>query len=301
MNFGTRTDEAESRRIIERALERGATSFDTANMYGQGASETILGKALAGRRDQVRLATKVGLFKLNGQFEGLGKARVLKALDESLQRLKTEAVDLYYLHKPDPSTPIGETLEAIAELLAAGKIRSWGVSNYASWQVLELDLLCDARGIPRPAVSQLLYNLLIRQLDIEYFAFAKRFPIHTAVFNPLCGGMLARAAAPGTAVPKGTRLESNAIYRRRYWNDSLLELAQRYGALAREEKLDLVTLAYAWLSGRPGVDSIIAGPGTVAHLDAALDGCAATVSASARGRIDELYRAHLGSDANYAR
>ncbi len=301
MNFGTRTDERESRRIIERALERGATCFDTANMYGQGASETILGKALAGRRSQVQLATKVGLFKVNGQPEGLARQRVLQALEESLQRLQTDAVDLYYLHKPDPSTPITETLDAIAQLLAAGKIRSWGVSNFASWQIVEIDLLCDARGLPRPAVSQLLYNLLIRQLDVEYFAFARRFPIHTAVFNPLCGGMLARALAPGSAVPRGTRLESNPIYRRRYWNDSLLALAQGYAELAREEQLDLVTLAYAWLAARPGVDSIIAGPGTVAHLDAALDGCAATVSPSARERIDALYRDHLGTDATYAR
>lgn len=301
MNFGARTPAPEARRIVDRAIERGVTFFDTANMYGDGESERILGDALRGRRETVQLATKVGLLRRGGKPEGLSKGRVIAAIDESLARLKTDYVDLYYLHAPDPSTPILETLEGIALLLESKKIRAWGISNYAAWQIVEIDLHCAARGLARPAVSQVLYNLLVRQLDVEYFAFARQFPIHTTVYNPLAGGLLARSPSPGDSFPKGSRFETNPIYRKRYWSDPMFSRAEQYRELARGEGLDLLTLAYAWLVGRPGVDSILAGPGSLAHLDAAIDGCAATLSPAARVRIDEVHRGFLGTDASYAR
>jgi aryl-alcohol dehydrogenase-like predicted oxidoreductase len=216
---------------------------------------------------------------------------VLAAADESLKRLGRDFVDLYYLHVPDPKTPMVETLEAISALLKSGKIKTWGVSNYASWQILEIDQLCDSAGLPRPAVSQVLYNVLVRQLDVEYFAFARKHPIHTTVYNPLAGGMLAG----------GTRGKSNAMYGRRYWNASLFELAEKYRALATEHGLDLVTLAYAWVAARPGVDSVLTGPGTLAHLEASIDACAVKLSPELNAKIDEVHKAYLGTDASYAR
>ncbi|MFL5319842.1 MAG: aldo/keto reductase, partial [Myxococcaceae bacterium] len=224
--------------------------------------------------------------------EGLSPSRVKAAIDESLQRLGTDYVDLYYLHKPDPQTPIEQTLEAVHGILQAGKARSWGVSNYASWQIFEINALCDARKMPRPRVSQVLYNLLVRQLDIEYFAFTSKHPIHTTVYNPLAGGLLARAT---------TRLSTNKMYARRYASEALGGLRDRYEELAREAGLSLVTLAYAWLAGTKGVDSILAGPGSLPHLDAAIDAVAVPVSAELRTKIDELHRDFLGTDARYAR
>jgi aryl-alcohol dehydrogenase-like predicted oxidoreductase len=253
-----------------------------------------LGAALGARRSQVQLHTKVGLLKR----EGLGKARVLAAADESLARLNTDQIDLYYLHAPDPKTPVEETLEAIAALLEAKKIRAWGVSNFAAWQVLELNLRCDALGLPRPARSQVLYNLLVRQLDVEYFAFARRHPIHTTVFNPLAGGLLARASGE---LPKGSRLEKNALYRKRYWSDPLRALTEALRSLGEAQGVDLVTLSYAWLAGAPGVDSILSGPGTLEHLEAALRGCAVVLDPSLRAAIDAAHQAYLGTDARYAR
>jgi aryl-alcohol dehydrogenase-like predicted oxidoreductase len=300
MNFGARTPAAEAKRIVDRALERGASFFDTANLYGEGASERLLGEALRGRRDRAQIATKVGLLR-RGKPEGLSAARVTAALAESLQRLGTDFVDLYYLHAPDPSTPISQTLDALQELMHAGKIRAWGVSNHAAWQILELQAACDARGMPRPAVSQVLYNMLVRQLDIEYFAFARRYPIHTTVYNPLAGGLLARTPSPGAPAPPGSRLETNKLYRARYGSDALLQLAERFGELAQAEGMELVTLAYAWLAGRPGVDSVLAGPASVPHLDAALDGCAVKLSPEVRAKADALHRSFVGTDASYAR
>ena len=188
LNFGKRTTAAESERIVERALERGLVFFDTANAYVDGDSERILGRALRSRRDQVGIATKVGFGRVQGKSEGLSPARVLAALDESLGRLGTDYVDLYYLHVPDYTTPIEQTLDAVQQLLSAKKILHFGISNYASWQILAFMMSCDRRGIERPVASQVLYNLLIRQLDIEYFKFVREHPIHTSVYNALAGG-----------------------------------------------------------------------------------------------------------------
>lgn len=300
MNFGGRTREAEAVAIVHRALERGVTHFDTANLYNDGESERILGAAIKGRRDGVVIATKAGLFKR----EGLGKGRLLAAADESLRRLGIDQIDLYYLHAPDPKTPLEETLTGVQALLESGKVRAWGVSNFASWQVGDLNRLCAARPMARPTYSQLLYNLLVRQLDLEYFAFTRAHPIHTTVYNPLAGGLLARAPEVGSQPPPGSRFATNPIYPGRYWNDALIELAGRYAVLAREAGLSPVALAYGWLAGRAGVDSVLCGPGSLEHLDAGLDGCALAASAELqrlRPHVDAIHRSFQGTDASYAR
>jgi len=301
MNFGKRTPAAEARRIVDRALERGVRFFDTANVYGNGESERILGQALRGRREEVGLATKVGLARIQGRPEGLSAARVERALEESLERLGTSYVDLFYLHQPDPATPLEETLEGMGRLLRAGKARHWGVSNFAAWQILELNQLCDARGLPRPAVSQVLYNVLVRQIELEYLPFTRRHPLHTTVYNPLAGGVLTGRYAPGAPLPSDSRLSSNRIYQGRYGSGRLLEQVEALRAVAQAEGMDLVTLAYAWLAGRPGVDSVLVGPGSVEHLDAALEAWSRPLSPEALARIDELHQAFLGTDARYAR
>ena len=310
MNFGKRTDEAEARRIIDRALERGVTLLDTANAYTDGESERIVGRALQGRRDRALIATKVGLARVGGELsglirtggraEGLSRSRILAACDESLLRLGTDYVDLYYLHAPDRETPIEETLSAIAELLRAGKIRAWATSNFASWQVLEMMTWCDREGVPRPVMAQQIYNLLVRQLDIEYFAFAGKYGHHTAAYNPLAGGLLARPDAAGEPA-KGSRFDANPMYQKRYWTAALHSRVEDYRALARELGMSLVTLAYAWLASRSAVDSILIGPGTAQHLNDALDACERRLDPATMERIDALHRAHQGTDAVYAR
>ncbi len=301
MNFGARTPAAEAGRIVARALERGAVFFDTANLYGNGESERLLGQALRGRQDTVGVATKVGLGRLKGQAEGLSGAQVKRAVEDSLKRLGRDSVDLLYLHAPDPSTPPEETLEAVHGLLRAGKVRHWGVSNFAAWQVLELRGLSEARGMPPPAVSQVLYNLVVRQVEVEYLPFTRRYPVHTTVYNPLAGGLLSGRYTAGAPLPEGSRLQGNRLYQRRYGSERLLELTGHLRTVAEEAGLTLLELAYAWLAGRPGVDSVLAGPATVEHLDAALDACARVLPAEVESKVDEVYRTWLGTDATYAR
>lgn len=301
MNFGKRTNEAESVKIVHRAMERGIVLFDTANAYVEGESERVLGRALRDRRDRALIATKVGFGRVVGKPEGLSRARILAAIDESLSRLGTDYVDVYYLHVPDYATPVEESLGAIETLLASGKIRSWAVSNYASWQVLEMFHLAERQGMPRPVMSQMLYNVLIRQLDIEYFRFAQRHGLHTTVYNPLAGGLLAGKFVSPEVSQKGTRFEKNALYQKRYWTAPFFARVEAYGDVAKTEGMSLVDLAYAFLAGHPHVDSILVGPGSVEHLDAAIDGCAKVISPEGRRRIDELHVEFQGTNASYAR
>lgn len=301
MNFGKRTPAAEAERIVARALERGVTFFDTADAYADGESERILGRALRGARDRVIVATKVGAGRVGGKPEGLSRAVILKAIDESLARLSTDHVDVYYLHVPDHAVPLEESLDAMSELARAGKIRALGVSNYASWQILDMMALADAGRAPRPVVSQVMYNLLVRQIEIEYAAFTRRHPIHTTVYNPLAGGLLSGRHARGAAAEKGSRFDKNRMYQGRYWSERFFDLVDAYAEVAREEGTSLVDLSYAWLAGRPHVDSILVGPASVAHLDAALDAVGRTLSPAAGERIDAIHRAYLGTDASYVR
>jgi aryl-alcohol dehydrogenase-like predicted oxidoreductase len=303
MNFGKRTTPAESERIVRRALEHGIGLFDTANAYNGGESERILGRALGRDRSRVLVATKVGLDRVGpgGKPEGLSSAAVSRAIDASLDRLGTDAVDLYYLHAPDHATPIERTLDAMAGVVRAGKVRSWAVSNYASWQILEMNALASERGLGAPAVSQVLYNALNRQLEIEYFAFASRFALHTTVYNPLAGGLLTGKHRYDDAPAKGSRFDQNAMYTRRYWTRAMFERVGELRSVADDAGLTLVDLAYAWVAARADVDSILVGPGTVEHLDDAVAAVSRTLPRDLLARVDDLHRVWTGTDTNYVR
>lgn len=301
MNFGKRTPAAESERIIRRALERGVTVLDTANVYADGESERIVGRALRGVRDRVQIATKVGAARAGNRAEGLSRAAIHKAIDESLARLGMDHVDVYYFHVPDHATPIEESLAAMGELCAAGKVRALGVSNYAAWQILEMMTLAGTRGTPKPVISQVMYNLLIRQIEVEYAPFSRKYPIHDTVYNPLAGGLLSGRHARTGETERGSRFEKNRMYKGRYWSDRFFDLVDALRGVADAEGMSLVELSYAWLAAQPHVDSILVGPASIEHLDAALDAVKKPISPEARARIDELHVAYSGTDARYVR
>ena len=301
MNFGKRTPADESERIVRRALERGIRVFDTANAYNAGEAERILGRALGRDRDGVVVATKVGFGRVAGKPEGLSPAAIERAIRGSLERLGTDRVDVYYLHVPDHATPIEQTLDAMKQEVDAGRVGAWGVSNYASWQILEMNHLAAARSLAPPVVSQVIYNVLHRQLDIEYFAFARRCPIHTTVYNPLAGGLLVGKQRAGQAPTPGSRFDDNAFYQRRYYTAAMFERVEALRAVAKSEGTTMVALAYAWVAARPGVDSILVGPASVEQLDDAVEAVGRTLSNDALARIDELTREWNGTDTSYVR
>ena len=275
MNFGTRTPEPEAQRIVQRALERGLTMFDTANVYDEGESERILGRALGKRRGQARIATKMGIGKMSAP-EGLAPERVPAALEHS--------------------RPIEPALEAMQKLIRAGKVGAFGVSNFASWQMVEM-----SQAGMKPRVSQQMYNLLVRQLEIEYFRFAKKYGVHTTVYNPLAGGMLAGKLKRDAPLPPGSRFDKNPMYQRRYISDRFFDLADAFARLAAEADRTPVELAYQWVAARPGVDSILLGPASVEQLDAAIEAVPKPLPREVIDRADDLYRAFQGTDASYAR
>lgn len=305
MNFGRRTPEDESRKILARALELGIVHIDTANAYNDGASERIVGEAVKGKRDEVVIATKCGFGRVAGKPEGLSRARLLEACDASLQRLGTDWIDIYYLHVPDHDTPIDETLDAVAELIEKKKIRAWGVSNYAAWQIVEMMHRADAKSsgprLPRPVIAQQLYNILLRQLDVEYFPFALEYKLHTTVYNPLAGGLLSGKHSRDGSTQGGTRFDKNRLYQGRYFTEAMFDRVDALAKLASAEKMSLLELSYSWIAGAPGVDSILLGPASVAQLEEGVRGCTRWLSPEVRGLVDVQHRLWLGTDTYYVR
>ena len=187
------------------------------------------------------------------------------------------------------------------ELVNEGKVRQCGVSNYASWQILEIMNSAESMGLRKLVVAQQLYNLLIRQLDLEYARFAARYSLHTMVYNALAGGLLSGKHQPGGEIVPGSRFDGNKLYQRRFWTERFLALTQSCKSVAESEGMTLSRFAYAWLGSSPLVDSILIGPATIAQLDEAIEACTLKLSPEVCRRVDEIHIAFVGTDTSYAR
>lgn len=250
-NFGSRVDLAGTRRVVDAALDAGVTFLDTAELYGSGGdSERFLGEALEGRRDRVVLATKFGW----GSEHGDGSAEtVRRAIDGSLERLRTDHVDLYYLHRPDPDTPIAETLGALDELVRAGKVRAIGCSNFSAAQLAEADRVAHEQGVTRFTVLQNHYSLLERRDDDEVLPLCRELGIAYIPYFPLASGLLTGKYHRGEPAPDGTRLAGREI------EDERFARVEALAAFAEERGHSLLELAISALASTPGMGSVIAG------------------------------------------
>jgi aryl-alcohol dehydrogenase-like predicted oxidoreductase len=285
MPFGAQADQAASTRMVDDCLEAGVNFFDTANMYNLGRAETVLGQALGARRAQVVLASKVRYRMGEGADDaGLSRAAIRKALEDSLKRLGTDFLDLYYLHWPDYDTPIEETLEAMEEAVRSGKVRYPAISNYAAWQVAEIFGIAERHGYHPPHVSQPMYNLLARGIEDEYLPFARRFGVSVVVYNPLAGGLLTGKHSREHGPIAGTRFDSNKLYMGRYWHDDYFAAVEELRTIAADTGKTLVELALQWVLGQEQVDSVILGASRPEQL-------AENLKASENGRLDEATRA----------
>jgi aryl-alcohol dehydrogenase-like predicted oxidoreductase len=250
-NFGGRIDRAATEAVVEAALDAGVTFFDTAEVYGSGGdSERFLGEILEGRRDRVVLATKFGW----GQQVGDGSAeRVRAALAGSLERLRTDHVDLYYLHKPDPSTPIAETLGVLDELVQEGQAHAIGCSNFSAVQLAEADRVARERGTTRFTVLQNQYSLLARGDDADVLPLCRELEVSYIPYFPLASGLLTGKYRRGEPAPPGTRLSGRTIEEERF------DRVEALAAFAEERGHTLHELAVSALASTPGIGSIIAG------------------------------------------
>ena len=206
MMFGDRTDAAEAQRIVDAAFDAGVNFIDTADAYSTGTSEKIVGAAIRANRQRWILATKVGnVMTAKPHDGGLSRRWVLRACDDSLARLSTDYIDVYYLHKDDPDTPIAETVGAIGDLIRGGKIRYFGVSNYRGWRIAEVVAECEAQGVPLPVVCQPYYNLLNRQPEVEILPACDYYGLGVAPYSPIARGVLTGKYA-SNALPEGSRV-----------------------------------------------------------------------------------------------
>jgi aryl-alcohol dehydrogenase-like predicted oxidoreductase len=268
MTFGDTVDEATATQIVAAALDAGVTWFDTANSYSDGRCEEIVGRILAGRNG-ITLATKVGQPQSElGSEQLLSPANVRRSVDASLIRLGRDRVELLYLHKPDRTTPIADTLSEVARLIHDGKIERFGVSNFSAWQIAEIVATAREVGAPPPVISQQLYNLLARRLEEEYQEYAVTSGLPTAIYNPLAGGLLTGRYAAESAAGHGRFSDARNAreYRARYWDGRFFAAVEALAAIADGTGVPLAEFALRWSVGRPAVQSVLVGGSRVAHI-----------------------------------
>ncbi len=267
MTFGSQVDEPAAFRIIDRCLDAGVNFFDTANVYNKGASEVMVGKTLKGRRDKVILASKVrGKMGEAPDESGLSRAAIERGIEESLRRLQTDYLDLYYLHQPDYAVPIEESLEAMERLVKQGKVRYPASSNYSGWQVGQMQWVAQKNGYKPATVTQPMYNLLARGIEQEYLPMAKEFGVSTVVYNPLAGGLLT-GKQQRDAPLKGARFDGNQMYLSRYWHAEDFDAVGELLDIARKAGRSPVSLALNWLLRHTPIDCVILGASKLEQLD----------------------------------
>ncbi len=272
-NFGMRLDYEQSAAVVEAALDAGINFFDTADIYGGGRSEEYLGRALGSRREDVLIATKFAMPVGDGPFtRGGSRHYIERAVAASLARLGTDYIDVYQMHQPDPDTPIGETLEALSDLVHRGVVRYIGHSNFSGWQIANADWVSRSRGLARFVSAQNEWSLLQRKVEAEVMPACREFGLGQLPFFPLASGFLTGKYRRGEPLPEGTRLAAwqQAMPARidaltADSNFDLLEALERYAADRGRSILDL---ALSWLASDPAVSSVIAGATKPEQIDA---------------------------------
>ncbi|MBL0389111.1 aldo/keto reductase [Tumebacillus sp. ITR2] len=281
MSFGRWIDEAASVALLDRALELGINFIDTANFYGKGqdepvaygtgASEEILGRALKKRRHDVVLATKVGLSMGHGpNSSGLSRVHILREVEQSLQRLQTDYIDLYQVHRFDPNTPLEETLRALDDLVRQGKVRYIGCSNYAAWQIAKSHGISERHNLAKFISVQPQYSLLARDVEREILPFAESEGVGVIVYSPMARGMLSGKYASATDVVPESRAAHGERMLQTLFSARNFTLVEKLKPLAEKTELPLAQFALAWVLNNRTVTSAIIGATKMHHIDDAV-------------------------------
>jgi aryl-alcohol dehydrogenase (NADP+) len=299
MTFGVQCGEQESFAILDRAAEGGVTFLDTSNSYPHGGgvelhgrTEEIIGRWLQGRRHDFVVATKCfGVMGPHPFHRGASRKHVFDAVEGSLRRLRTDHIDLYQLHHPDPETPIDETLEALDDLVRSGKVRYVGCSNFLAYQVARALGRSELRGLARFASVQPRYNLLFREVERELLPLCREEGVGVIAYNPLAGGMLTGKHDPGKQLPASGRFgPGEEVYRDRYWHAREFETVEALRTVAANSDLEMPTLAVAWVLANPAVTSAIVGASHPAQLEASLAAVDVKLDESTLAELDGLTR-----------
>ncbi len=288
MPFGGAADFDTSKKMFAMSRDAGINFFDCANVYEKGKSEIILGKLIKSCRSEVVITTKA-FFKTGADVNACGSSRkhLFTAVHDSLKRLDTEYIDLFFLHRFDPLTPLEETLAALADLVSAGKILYIGASNFAAWQVMKGLGLSSLHGWPGFQCIQPMYNLVKRQAEVELLPMALEEKIGVIPYSPLGGGLLSGKYGK-TRRPETGRLMENKMYQTRYGSDWMYEASESFSDLAKEVGVHPVSLAIAWVSSHPAVTAPIIGGRSTEQLQASLDAINVDMTRELRQRISSL-------------
>ncbi len=286
MMFGGDTDEPTSKRIIDKAADQGVNFIDTADGYNGGKSEEVVGRSIRERRNHWVLATKFGHPLGTGPNHG-GQSRkwIIEDVENSLRKLGTDYIDLLYFHKADVNAPFEEGLRAIDDLIAQGKLRYYGVSNFKGWRIADVCRAADALGMDRPVASQPLYNMVDRLSEVEQLPAAGHYGLGVVPYSPLARGVLSGKYGIDTPPPPDSRAgRGDARIRQTEWRPESLEIAQAVARHAEARGMSTISFAIAWVLRNRFVSSAIVGPRTEAHWDSYIDALAAQL-----GPEDELF------------
>ena len=289
-NFGMRLDLEQTRAVVDRAFDLGITLFDTADMYGgRGGSETQLGKILGHRRKDIVLASKFGMaMSDDGTKIGASRRYIMSAVEDSLRRLKTDWIDLYQLHQPDPLTPLDETMRALDDLVTQGKIRYIGCSNLPSWQVVESQWVSKTMGLNRFVSCQDEYNILNRNVEAELIPAMQKYGCGLLPYFPLASGLLT-GKYKRTKMPEGARLTDMPTFANRiYLTDENFDIVDNLHKFANKTGHSILELAFGWMASRPTTASIIAGATKPEQIDANVAAVNWVLSQSEIDEVDKI-------------
>ncbi len=291
-NFGMRCDFDQSKDVVHRALDAGITLFDTADVYGgQGKSEEFLGKILKGRRQDVVLATKFGMKMGEGPHKSGGSRKyIMSAVEDSLRRLDTDYIDLYQLHRPDPETPIDETLRALDDVVRSGKVRYIGNSNFAGWQAAEAHYVAKQANLTPFISAQNEYNLLDRRIEAELAPACNAYGLSILPFFPLASGFLTGKYRQGQEMPAGTRLANAGPMAARVLSDKNYEMLGKLEAFAEARGKTMLDLAIGWLASLSHVGSVIAGATKPEQIDQNVAAGSWKLTAEELAEVDSISR-----------
>lgn len=288
MTFGGESDEKTSGELYLLAREAGINLFDCANVYNEGKAEEILGKLIQKEREEIILTSKAYFpTKDEVNSKGLSRKHIFQAIHDSLSRLKTDYIDIYFMHKFDESTPLEESLRAMSDLVQQGKVLYLGVSNFSAWQIMKGLGLSALHHLASFQVIQPMYNLIKRQAEVELFPLALSENLAVIPYNPLAGGMLTGKYASSKEI-KGTRFESRKMYQGRYQNEEAMEITDSFVSLAKKYEYSPASLALAWVASNKAVTSPLLGARNQKQLKDCLKCLEIPMTAELRKEISSL-------------
>jgi aryl-alcohol dehydrogenase-like predicted oxidoreductase len=289
MTFGHGTEEAEAQRIVDLALEAGVNFFDTADGYGNGQSEVMLGKALKGRRRDVVVATKFFNPMGSGPNDsGMSRVHIMQAIEDSLGRLQMEYVDLYYIHHVDVETPLEEMLRALDDLVHQGKVRYIACSNYEAWRLMEALWISESKNLARFECYQPQYSLVVRDIEQELIPLCEHKGLGVVVWSPLAGGFLSGKYQPGQRALAGTRSEERWAYPQRFFAPNADEILQALLEVAKELGRSPAQVAMRWVLEQPAITAAIIGARTAEHARDNLQAGSFRLESAALERLNRL-------------